>query len=46
MLRRGASLPEVALVLRHRSTATTSRYAKVDQRALRGLARPWPGSTR
>lgn len=44
MLRAGASLPEVALVLRHRSTATTARYAKVDQNTLRGLARPWPGT--
>lgn len=44
MLRAGASLPEVALVLRHRSTATTARYAKVDQSTLRGLARPWPGT--
>jgi len=44
MLRAGASLPEVALVLRHRSSATTARYAKVDHNTLRGLARPWPGS--
>lgn len=34
MLRAGASLPEVAQVLRHRSWATTSIYAKVDQIAL------------
>jgi site-specific recombinase XerD len=44
MLRAGASLPEVAEVLRHRSVATTAIYAKVDHRALRGLAMPWPGS--
>jgi len=44
MLRAGASLPEVAQVLRHRSVATTAIYAKVDHRALRGLALPWPGS--
>jgi site-specific recombinase XerD len=43
MLRAGASLPEIAGVLRHRSTATTAIYAKVDRVALRGLARPWPG---
>lgn len=46
MLRAGGSLPEVALVLRHRSTASTARYAKVDQTALRVVARRWPGGTR
>jgi site-specific recombinase XerD len=45
MLRKGASLPEVAQVLRHRSLDTTAIYAKVDRRALRSLARPWPGGT-
>ena len=43
MLRAGASLPEVGQVLRHRSLLSTSVYAKVDQDALRPLARPWPG---
>jgi integrase/recombinase XerD len=43
MLRAGASLPEVGQVLRHRSQLSTSVYAKVDQNALRPLARPWPG---
>jgi site-specific recombinase XerD len=42
MLRAGASLPEVGQVLRHRSQLSTSVYAKVDQNALRPLARPWP----
>jgi integrase/recombinase XerD len=46
MLRDGASLTEVAQVLRHRRVATTAIYAKVDHRALRSLARPWPGSVR
>ena len=46
MLRAGASLSEVAQVLRHRSVATTAIYAKVDHRALRELAVPWPGSGR
>jgi site-specific recombinase XerD len=46
MLQAGASLPEVAQVLRHRSVATTVIYAKVDHRALRELAPPWPGSQR
>jgi integrase/recombinase XerD len=43
MLRAGASLPEVGQVLHHRSMLSTSLYAKVDQDALRPLARPWPG---
>jgi site-specific recombinase XerD len=46
MLRAGASLPEVAQVLRHRTLATTTIYAKVDHRSLRTLAMPWPGSHR
>jgi integrase len=46
MLRGGASLTEVAQVLRHRRVATTAIYAKVDHRALRTLAMPWPGSQR
>lgn len=45
MLRVGAGLPEVGMVLRHRSNLSTSIYAKVDDTALRSLARPWPGST-
>jgi integrase len=43
MLRAGASLPEVAQVLRHRSLDATAIYAKVDRDALRMLAQPWPG---
>jgi site-specific recombinase XerD len=46
MLRAGASLPEVAQVLRHRSIAITAIYAKVDHLALRKLAMPWPGTAR
>lgn len=46
MLRAGASLYEVAQVLRHRSVETTAIYAKVDHLALRGLAMPWPGCER
>lgn len=33
MLRHGASLPDVAALLRHRSVATTEIYAKVDATA-------------
>lgn len=42
LLRRGASLPEIGHVLRHRHVDTTAIYAKVDFAALRALARPWP----
>ena len=43
MLRAGASLPEVAEVLRHHRLETTSIYASVDRAALYELALPWPG---
>ncbi|CAN5557880.1 site-specific integrase [soil metagenome] len=43
MLRAGGSLAEIGQVLRHRRALTTAIYAKVDRRALRVLARPWPG---
>jgi len=42
MLRQGASLHEVATLLRHRSTTTTQIYTKVDVTALRQIAQPWP----
>jgi site-specific recombinase XerD len=45
MLRQGASLQEIAGVLRHRSIATTEIYAKVDVVALREIAQPWPEVT-
>ena len=43
MLRHGASLTEIGEVLRHRNLQTTTIYAKVDLKALRTLALPWPG---
>lgn len=46
MLRAGASLSEVAEVLRHRSESTTAIYAKVDRAALDLLVRPWPETQR
>lgn len=46
MLRRGATLAEVAQVLRHHDPLTTSTYAKVDRVALATLAQPWPGTSR
>jgi site-specific recombinase XerD len=42
MLRHGASLDDVAALLRHRSVTTTEIYAKVDVTALRRIAQPWP----
>lgn len=42
MLRHGASLQEISVLLRHRSIETTQIYAKVDVTALRQIAQPWP----
>ena len=42
-LRAGGSLTEVGQLLRQRSLAATSLYAKVDRAALSAVARPWPG---
>ena len=44
LLAGGASLKEVADVLRHRSLNTTLIYAKLDSRKLAKVALPWPGS--
>ena len=46
MLRGGASLPQIAQALRHRSLDTTAIYAKVDRASLRSVARAWPGAKR
>jgi site-specific recombinase XerD len=43
LLRRGAALPEIGQVLRHRNLTSTAIYAKVDRVALRAVAQPWPG---
>ncbi len=43
LLRRGASLAEIAQLLRHQSVQTTVIYAKVDREALIRLAQTWPG---
>lgn len=42
MLRQGASLQDIAAILRHRSVETTQIYAKVDVAALQQIAQPWP----
>jgi integrase len=46
MLCAGASLKEVADVLRHRSLDTTSIYTKVDLPRLVAIAAPWPEDRR
>lgn len=42
MLRHGASLQDIANVLRHRSIVATEIYAKVDVTALKRIAQAWP----
>lgn len=44
MLREGATLVEVGRVLRHSRPRSIAIYAKVDEAALRRLARPWRGT--
>jgi site-specific recombinase XerD len=46
MLRQGASLSQIGILLRHQRPDTTRIYAKVDLVALRDLAMPWPGGAR
>ena len=46
MLRQGASLSEIGELLGHRHPQTTEIYTKVDMKALRTLALPWPGGVR
>lgn len=43
-LNAGATLEQVAQLLRHASPATTAVYAKTDRSRLAGLARPWPSA--
>jgi integrase/recombinase XerD len=42
LLRQGASLQEIAALLRHRSVETTAIYAKVNVGLLKQVAQPWP----
>jgi site-specific recombinase XerD len=46
LLRGGASLTQIGHILRHQHIDTTEIYARVDQKALRALAQPWPGGVR
>lgn len=41
--RAGASVKEIADLLRHRSLDTAGNYVRVDLEALRAVALPWPG---
>jgi len=43
MLHSGATLKEIADILRHKSLDTTAIYAKVDVPRLAAIAQPWPG---
>ncbi|QND44713.1 tyrosine-type recombinase/integrase (plasmid) [Rhizobium lusitanum] len=42
LLNKGASLDEISDTLRHRSRATTLKYARLDVEGLRSIALPWP----
>jgi integrase/recombinase XerD len=42
MLRCGASLQDISVLLRHQSVETTQIYAKVDIAGLQQIAQPWP----
>jgi integrase/recombinase XerD len=42
--RSGASVKEIADLLRHQSLDTASTYARIDLEGLRAVALPWPGS--
>jgi len=44
MIRHGASLTEIAEVLRHRSQNTTAIYSQVSFETLRTVAQPWPAN--
>ena len=44
-LRKGATLPEIGEILRHRQVDTTAIYAKVDFARLETIAQPWPDSS-
>lgn len=46
LLQKGATLSEIGDLLGHRHIAATEIYAKVDFKALRSVAQPWPGGYR
>ena len=46
MVNKGASFKAVADVLGHKQVSTTLIYAKLDLKALRQVALPWPGGVK
>jgi site-specific recombinase XerD len=46
MVNSGVSFKAVADVLGHKSMTTTLIYAKLDLKALKQVAMPWPGGAR
>jgi len=44
LARRGASLDEIADLLRHQHRASTMIYARLDVEGLRSIAQPWPAA--
>jgi len=42
MIRQGASMAQIAQVMRHHSQNSTAIYTKVAFEDLRAVARPWP----
>ena len=44
LLKRGASLQEIGMILRHKHIVTTAIYASVDFNTLATVAQPWPRS--
>lgn len=42
LLQRGATLPVIGQVLRHRDLQSTAVYAKIDRLALETVTQPWP----
>jgi len=43
MVRRGATIKQVADVLGHKSISTTQIYVKLDEESLQAVGLPWPG---
>jgi site-specific recombinase XerD len=46
MLRGGATITEIAEILRHQNPNATEIYAKVDFASLRTIVQPWPGGAK
>jgi len=44
MIQKGASIKEIADVLRHRDLKTISLYTKINMPLLREISAPWPSA--